>query len=178
MPAPAPRRSFLGRALGALGAAALAPRALAAGPAALSAEEKKKLKEELQRELERKVYAVDETLFRKVNRAKDPSKLEGHERSHVPRITAPRKVRALEAFTVKVEIGVDELHEMQVFHYVDWISLRVEGVQVSTATLTPLFNRAIVSFELTLERTATLSAQEHCALHGVWESEPFRIEVG
>ncbi len=66
---------------------------------------------------------------------------------------------------------------MQVFHHIDWIGLRMDGVQINSTTVTPLFNRPIVTFELTLTKSATLTAQEHCNLHGTWESEPLRIEV-
>jgi len=173
------RRNFLKGAfatviMGSLGI----QKAFAAPPyTGISPEEKKRLKEELQRELERKVYAVDEELYRKINKAGNPLKLEGHERSHVPKIIAPAKVRSLEAFTIKIEIGAEGIHEMQPFHYIDWIALRVDGVQVSYATITPLFNRPIITFEMTLEKSANLVAQEHCNLHGTWESEVFSIEV-
>jgi desulfoferrodoxin (superoxide reductase-like protein) len=144
---------------------------------ALTPDEKRRLKEELQRELERKVYAVDEALFRAVNRAREPGKYRGHETSHVPKIAAPRQVRRLEPFAVKVIVGVEELHEMQVFHYVDWIALRLGGVQLASAVLTPLFCQAMITFDLVLEQSATLIAQEHCNLHGTWESEPWQVEV-
>lgn len=187
--APSSRRDFVA---GSLGTAALAAAALV-GPLAgtacadgtqappsppLSKEEKDKLKAELQRELERRVYTVDDALFRKINRAQDPQALKGHERSHVPRIVAPARVRPLEAFQVRVEVGVDEIHEMNTFHYIDWLTLQVDGVQVNAVTLTPLFNRPVVTFDLVLQHSATLTAQEHCNLHGIWESGPVRVEVG
>ena len=143
----------------------------------LGPEEKRKLKEELQRELERRVYSVDEGLFKKVNRAADPNNLIGHERSHVPKIIAPSKVRRLERFPVKVEVGPEELHEMSAFHYVDWMSLNVEDVQVGFTSLAPIFCTPVVVFELTLEQSVTLAAQEHCNLHGTWQSEPVVVEV-
>ncbi|MEK6589096.1 MAG: desulfoferrodoxin family protein [Nitrospinota bacterium] len=172
------RRDFLKGVIAtiALGSLGL-QRALAAPPVGLSPEEKKRLKEELQRELERKVYSVDEELYRKINKARNPLRFEGHERSHVPKIIAPTKVRSLEVFTVKIEVGVEDIHEMQPFHYIDWIALRVDGVQVSYATVTPLFNRPVITFEMTLEKSANLIAQEHCNLHGTWESDTFSIEV-
>ena len=144
----------------------------------LDPDEKQKLKEELQRELERRVYSVDEALFKKVNRAADPDNLVGHERSHVPKIIAPSRVRRLERFPVKVEVGPEELHEMTAFHYIDWMSLNVEKVQVSFVSLAPIFCTPIVIFELTLEESATLTAEEHCNLHGTWQSEPVVVEVG
>ncbi len=175
----ASRRSFL--RLGAVGlAAAWGARTFGWAedkPASLSKEEKAKLKEELQRKLERRVYNVNEALFRQINRAKNPKSLEGHERSHVPLIRCPRKVRKLEAFRVEVQVGVDEVHEMNPFHYIDWLGLRIDGVAVNHATLTPLFNRPIMVFEITLEKSARLTAREHCNLHGVWESEPAAVEV-
>ena len=148
-----------------------------ARPPTLSPEEKAKLKAELQRELERKVYAVDEELFRKVNRAARPGRYEGHERSHVPKIIAPTQVRRLEAFPVRVVVGVEDLHEMQAFHYVDWIALTVGAVQVGFASIAPIFCQPSVVFELTVEQDALLRAQEHCNLHGTWESEPWEVKV-
>jgi superoxide reductase len=148
-----------------------------AQPAALSPVQKAKLKAELQRELERKVYAVDEELFRKVNRAARPGEYEGHERSHVPKIIAPKQVRRFEAFPVRVIVGVDELHEMQAFHYVDWIALTVDSVQVGFASIAPIFCQPSIAFELTVEGDVLLRAQEHCNLHGTWESEPWEIKV-
>ena len=143
----------------------------------LAPEEKKKLKEQLQRELERKVYAVSDELFRNVNHVKTPGKYEGHEKGHVPVIKAPKRVKYLEPFTVRIEVGPESLHDMIPFHYIDWISLYVGNVQINNFVVTPLFNRPIVSVELTLEKTSILRAQEHCNLHGIWESEPFIIEV-
>lgn len=144
----------------------------------LSPDEKAKLKAELQRELERRVYSVDEELFSKVNRAVRPGQYEEHERGHVPKIIAPKRVRPLEAFPVRIVVGVEEVHKMQPFHYVDWISLSIGAVQVGFASVTPLFTQPVVVFELTLERDARLRAQEHCNLHGTWESERLDIKVG
>lgn len=179
------RRAFVkavaaGGALGLLGrgdALALPGAATPDAGRGLTPEEKRRLKEELQRELERKVYAVDEGLLRAVNRAREPGQYRGHEVSHVPNIEAPRQVRRLEAFAVKVTVGVEELHEMHLFHYVDWIALRLGGVQLGWVSLTPIFCQAVVTFELVLERPATLIAQGHCNLHGTWEGEPWQVEV-
>jgi len=143
----------------------------------LTKSEKAKLKAELQRELERKVYSVSNGLFQQVNRAKDPGNLEGHETSHVPKLVAPRRVRAHERFTVRIEVGVDEIHEMNPFHYIDWVALEVNGVEMNHLTLTPLFNVPVVSVEMTLQESATLVGLEHCNLHGTWASEPWEIEV-
>lgn len=143
----------------------------------LSPEEKKRLKEELQRELERKVYSVSDELFRKVNHVNTPGKYEGHEKSHTPVIKVAKSVKRLEPFTVRIEVGPESLHDMIPFHYIDWISLYVGSVQISNIVLTPLFNRPIVTVELTLEQSSILRAQEHCNLHGIWESEPFLVEV-
>ncbi len=170
-----PRRSIL-KALGA-GALLSSPVVEANAGPALSAKEKARLKQTLQRELERKVYNVDESLFRRVNRAQKPGRYEGHERGHIPKIVAPKRVRKLESFSVRIEVGIEKMHEMQVFHYIDWINLSVDDVMVGQVVLTPLMTRPVVTFELTLEKSAVLKSQEHCALHGTWESPPTKIEV-
>ena len=59
-------------------------------------------------------------------------------------LVAPRSVRRLQAFPVRVTVGVEELHEMQVFHSIDWIALNVGTVQVAFASLAPLFCQAEV----------------------------------
>ena len=71
----------------------------------LSKEEKKNLKEQLQRELERKVYGVSDNLFRKVNHVKSPGEYVGHEKGHVPVIIAPKRVKHLEPFPLRIEVG-------------------------------------------------------------------------
>lgn len=143
----------------------------------LTPDEKKKLKEQLQRELERKVYAVEDELFREINYVKTPGKYEGHEKGHLPVIEAPKRVKYLEPFTVKIKVGPVSIHDMIPFHYIDWISLYVDKIQTNNVTITPLFNLPIITLELTLDRSSILRAQEHCNLHGIWESEPFAIEV-
>lgn len=177
------RRNILISGLGTLGAVIAGRGNLFASPQAtaeekrLSPEEKQRLKEELQRELERKVYAVSDELFRKINHVKTPGKYEGHEKSHTPVIIAPRRVKHLEPFAVRIEVGPETIHDMIPFHYIDWISLYVGDVQINNIVVTPLFNRPIVTLDLMLEQTSILRAQEHCNLHGIWESEPFAIEV-
>ncbi|MGR3319978.1 MAG: desulfoferrodoxin family protein [Candidatus Anammoxibacter sp.] len=176
------RRDILASGLGFSAAAVVGTGSLLASPSKsddkkLTKEEKRDLKEQLQRELERKVYAVSDELFRKVNHVKSPGKYEGHERGHIPVIIAPKRVKYLEPFSLRIEVGPVSLHDMIPFHYIDWISLYIGKVQINNIVITPLFNRPIVTLEITLEQTSVLRAQEHCNLHGVWESEPFTIEV-
>ncbi len=67
-----------------------------------------------------------------------------------------RRVRRLEAFSVKVTVGVEEIHEMQVIHYIDCISINLGRVRLGFASLTPIFCQPVVVFELTLEKSASL----------------------
>lgn len=168
------RRRFLSRIASLTGIALVAPLTTIS---AITPEEKKKLKEELQQELERKVYGVNPNLFKEINRAKNPKKLEGHEKSHVPKIVAPETVKKLEPFPVRIEIGEEEIHEMNPFHYVDWISLYADDLLINQALLTPFYNQPIVEFTCVLERSVILKAREHCNLHGIWESQR-KILVG
>ncbi len=120
------------------------------------------------RDATQKVYEYQAELFKGINWAKDPEKVTGHERGHIPMIHAPKKVKVKEPFLVRIEIGPEEIHEMEVFHYIDWVNLYVGDVMVNHAILTPLYNRPLLSFELMLENSATLTAIEHCNLHGSW----------
>lgn len=170
---PYSRRDFISRALGVVGATILFPIGIAT---AISPEEKRTLKEQLQRELERKVYNVNPNLFKDVNRARNPKKLEGHEKSHVPKIVAPSQVKKLEPFTVRIEVGEEEIHEMNPFHYVDWIALYADDLLINQVLLTPFYNQPIITFTCLLERSTILRALEHCNLHGTWEAQ-MRIDV-
>ncbi|TFH23218.1 MAG: hypothetical protein E4H03_06705 [Myxococcales bacterium] len=72
----------------------------------------------------------------------------------------------------------EEIHEMTAFHYIDWMSLNVEDVQVGFVSLAPIFCTPTVTFEPTLEQSAPLTANEHCNLHGMWQSGSVVVEAG
>ncbi len=118
---------------------------------------------------------VDESLFKTINRAKNPAKLEGLERGHVPIVTAPESVTAGQSFEVKVQVG-EKMHEMIPSHYIDWVDLYADDIFLTRVTLTAMFTEARFKVMVMLKTSATLRAIEHCNLHGLWEGAT-RVEV-
>lgn len=106
--------------------------------------------------------------FKQINRAKDPDKLQGVELGHVPRISAPDTIKPGVPFEVEVRVG-EKLHEMIPTHYIDWIDLYADDIFLTKFILTPNFTQPICKMMLTLNKSATLRALEHCNLHGLWE---------
>jgi len=113
-------------------------------------------------------YSENDSWFTQINRAKDPSNLQGHEKGHVPIIFAPEEVKAGEPFEVEVQVG-ENMHEMIPEHYIDWVDLYAGDIFLTKVLLTPNFTQAKFKVTLTLAQSSTLRAIEHCNLHGLWE---------
>lgn len=107
-------------------------------------------------------------LFKQINRAKDPNKLQGLELGHVPQIKAPDAVNLGVPFEVEVRVG-EKLHEMIPTHYIDWVDLYADDIFLTKFILTPNLTQPICKVMLTINKSATLRAIEHCNLHGLWE---------
>ncbi len=110
----------------------------------------------------------DIDFFKQINRAKDPNKLQGLELGHVPQINAPDAVKPGVPFEVEVRIG-EKIHEMIPTHYIDWVDLYADDIFLTKFILTPNFTQPICKVTLTINKSATLRAIEHCNLHGLWE---------
>ncbi len=117
----------------------------------------------------------DIDLFEQINRAKDPVKLQGLELGHVPQIKAPDSFKSGVPFEVEIRVG-EKLHEMIPTHYIDWIDLYADDIFLTKFILTPNFTQPICKVMVTINKSATLRAIEHCNLHGLWEGTK-RIEA-
>ncbi len=100
--------------------------------------------------------------------------------SHTPRIEAPDKVKAGEAFEIKVLVGP---HPNRVEHSIRWIELYFyeEGrgfnpIHLATIRLEPVYTEPEVTVKLRLSKSGVLYALEYCNLHGVWEARK-EIEI-
>jgi superoxide reductase len=118
---------------------------------------------------------VDTNLFETINRVKDPLKKTPLEKSHVPVITAPEKVRAGEPFTVEVSIG-EVIHPMGPAHWIEFIALEIGNEPAGRIDFQPkgyLMPKASFTVVLTKESApsgkVTLVAHQRCNLHGYWE---------
>ncbi len=119
---------------------------------------------------------VDMSLFEGINRVKNPAAKTSLEKGHAPVITAPASVKGGEPFTVDVMVG-ESLHPMGPVHWIEYIELRVGNEPAgrvefqSRGYLKPkaVFT-VVIPREATVDGKVTLVAQQHCNLHGLWES--------
>jgi superoxide reductase len=119
---------------------------------------------------------VDKSLFEGVNRVKNPTAKSPLEKGHAPVITAPSSVKAGEPFTVEVSVG-ESLHPMSQTHWIEYIELRIGNEPAGRIDFQARgFLKPKAAFTVVIPREAvadgilTLVAQQHCNLHGLWES--------
>lgn len=90
--------------------------------------------------------------FRKIKTGLDPK--------HTPKVDAPEKVKAGEWFEVKVSVGVENLHPSMAEHFVEWIALYKDDVEVSRIYLHPVYSKPEVTFTIALDETSTIKIFE------------------
>ncbi len=99
----------------------------------------------------------------------------GKAESHLPRIEAPEKVRAGEAFEVRVRIGP---HPSVAEHYIGWIDVYFEEegrpfnpLLLARIALAPGYVEPDVRLVLKLRRSGLLHVVGYCNVHGLWEAK-------
>ena len=68
-------------------------------------------------------YSCDQDMLCGVNIPKDIKALSELEQKHTPVITAPKKVKKDEIFTVTVEVGKLKTHPNEPAHFIEWVEL-------------------------------------------------------
>jgi superoxide reductase len=118
---------------------------------------------------------VDQSLFKTINRVKDPSNKTLLEKKHAPVITAPAKVKAGEQFTVEVSVG-EVIHPMGPNHWIEFIALNIGNEPAGRIDFQPRgYLNPKVTFMVVLTKESapsgkvTLVAHQRCNLHGYWE---------
>jgi len=105
----------------------------------------------------------------------DPTVLE---KKHVPAIDAPGKVAKDEWFEVKVRVGFMTVHPSTPEHWIDEITILVDGVEVAgTDFKVGGVSAPEASFKIRLNKTSTIEAIENCNLHGRWISDPVTVAI-
>ena len=112
---------------------------------------------------------VDPALFRGINEARNPARLSGLEKLHVPVIEAPERVRAGQVFAVRVRVG-EVLHPMLENHYIHYAVLLAGNEPVGRVDFTWRFSSPEATFQLKLDKPVTLVVREYCNLHGLWQN--------
>jgi superoxide reductase len=100
-------------------------------------------------------------------------------KQHTPIVKAPRKVRAGQWFEVEVGVGYFQSHPNEPDHYIDAISLMVDGVEVASMKFQPGQGAPRATFVIKIDEpgVAYLRGFGNCTLHGLWVSEPVKVEV-
>lgn len=121
----------------------------------------------------------EEDLFCGINKAKSksPEEMTDLEKKHTPVIQAPAKVKKGEPFEVGIEVGKYLAHPNENAHFIEWIELFSGETFLARADLEPKLTVPRVKFVVSLDHGHALIAKERCNLHGVWESQPFEIEL-
>ena len=100
------------------------------------------------------------------------------EKKHVPAIDAPGKVKKDEWFEVKVRVGYMTVHPSTPRHWIDEITVLVDGVEIArTDFKVGGVSAPEASFKIRLNKTSTIEAIENCNIHGRWISDPVTVAV-
>jgi superoxide reductase len=99
----------------------------------------------------------------------------GKRESHVPRIEIPEKVKANEAFEIKVVVGP---HPNTVEHSIRWIEIYFdeEGrafnpMMLCRVDLSPVIAEPKIIINAKLQKKGSIHAMEYCNLHGLWSNK-------
>ena len=83
----------------------------------------------------------------------DKPKADGKDGKHEPMIEAPKTVTAGEWFPVKISMPN---HPSLVEHFIRWISLEADGVEINRAYLHPVMSKGEVTFVIALGDNRTI----------------------
>jgi superoxide reductase len=89
---------------------------------------------------------------------------------HTPKIVAPDTVKRGQWFDVTVSVGSGGDHPSLGEHFVRYIALYINGVEISRAYLHPVFSFPKVTFTIALDEGGTLRAIEEPTHSAAWES--------
>jgi superoxide reductase len=95
---------------------------------------------------------------------------------HVPTINLPLNAKANQEFEIEVIVGDKVPHPNLVEHHIEWIRLfaEVDGraypAQLFYAEFEPVLSEPKVKVKIKLEKSANITAQAFCNIHGLWEN--------
>lgn len=100
---------------------------------------------------------------------------------HVPVIQAPDKVKAGEAFDLRVSIGDEIKHPNTLEHHISWIKVffQPEGakfpIEIGNYNFTAhgegeIYDEPVAITNVKLSKSGTLYALSYCNIHGLWEN--------
>ena len=95
---------------------------------------------------------------------------------HTPKIVAPDSVKRGEWFNVTVSVGAAGEHPSLQEHFVRYIALYKDTVEIARVYLHPVYSKPAVTFTVALDESGTLRALEEPTHSSAWEASK-KIEV-
>lgn len=95
---------------------------------------------------------------------------------HSPKISAPDSVKRGEWFNVTVSVGTASQHPSLQEHFVRYIALYKDSVEIARTYLHPVYSAPIVTFTVALDEGGSLRAVEEPTHSAAWETSK-KIEV-
>jgi superoxide reductase len=100
----------------------------------------------------------------------------GTDAKHSPKIVAPDSVKRGEWFNVTISVGAGSRHPSLQEHFVRYIALYKDSVEIARTYLHPVYSAPIVTFTVALDEGGTLRAVEEPTHSAAWETSK-KIEV-
>ena len=99
-----------------------------------------------------------------------------YDAKHTPKIVAPDSVKRGEWFTVTVSVGAAGQHPSLSEHFVRYIALYKDTVELARVYLHPVYSQPTVTLTVALDEGGTLRAVEEPTHSSAWEVSK-KIEV-
>jgi superoxide reductase len=93
----------------------------------------------------------------------------GYDQKHTPKIVAPDSVKRGEWFTVTVSVGAAGQHPSLSEHFVRYIALYKDTVEIARVYLHPVYSLPTVTLTIALDEGGSLRAVEEPTHSAAWE---------
>ncbi|SCK50560.1 superoxide reductase [Variovorax sp. HW608] len=94
----------------------------------------------------------------------------GFDGKHTPKITAPDSVKRGAWFNVTISIGAESPHPSLQEHFVRYIALYKDTVEIARAYLHPVYSSPTVTFTVALDEGGSLRAIAEPTHSAAWEA--------
>jgi len=99
-----------------------------------------------------------------------------YDQKHTPKIVAPDSVKRGEWFTVTVSVGAASQHPSLSEHFVRYIALYKDTVEIARVYLHPVYSLPTVTLTIALDEGGSLRAVEEPTHSSAWETSK-KIDV-
>jgi superoxide reductase len=100
----------------------------------------------------------------------------GFDAKHTPKIVAPDSVKRGAWFNVTISVGAESAHPSLSEHFVRYIALYKDSVEIARTYLHPVYSAPTVTFTVALDEGGSLRAVEEPTHSAAWEASK-RIAV-